>query len=368
MSSPEAVFKIVENNNCPLYDFGDEFGLAGQALLLQNKDGQTFITTSVISIPKEKQACRILIEDITEVLIKYENMNSVHRCIVDCSGCSGLIRLEYNQTKQRHNRYEPKKIESEPDNSALASLLYMFPIFQPLNDNDIKKLLPLLHMKRFAKGETMIKKGDPGTNLFIIVSGKAEVLMDDGTSIGYMERGDVFGEISLLIGTPAGATIRVVDVVTVILIYGKDFKKLLERFPAMQMYMARLLAERLIRTNDERAEDITSDMSGNLSENPPSELFQTLNLNSKTGILRLSLQKGHGKLVFKEGTLVGAQYHNKEGRDAFFEMLKQRKGRFKFYQSLPPEESDNPEIGDFMWLLMEGIRRMDEERNNPLNS
>jgi hypothetical protein len=41
--------------------------------------------------------------------------------------------------------------------------------------------------------------------------------------------------------------------------------------------------------------------------------------------------------------------------------LRERKGRFKFTPGLPPEEESKNEIGQFMWLLMEGLSRMDEE-------
>ncbi len=66
-------------------------------------------------------------------------------------------------------------------------------------------------------------------------------------------------------------------------------------------------------------------------------------------------------MYFREGNLVKAKYSKKEGKEAFFEILKEKDGRFKFSPGLPPEEENTPELGDFMWLLMEGVRRIDEE-------
>lgn len=362
MSQPEAVFKIVEENNCPLYDLGDQFRLSGKALLLKEKKEKTFITTSVIKMPSDKPACRILVEDITAVLIKYESMNSVHRCVLNCSGCSGIIRLEYKKEGEEKERKIPElKKYDNSDINALVSLLYIFPIFQTLDEQDIEEIVPLLKMKKFAKGTDILRKGDPGTNLYILISGKTEVLIDERTSIATMERGDVFGEISLLIGTPIGATIRVIQTARVLYIEGNDFKRILNKFPSLQIYFARLLAERLARTNDERFEDFTSGIIGNLSEMSPSELFQTLNLNRKTGMLNLALPKGPARASFREGSLINAKYAHKDGEEAFFEILKEKKGRFKFIQGLSPEEMNAPELGDFMWLLMEGIRKIDED-------
>lgn len=360
MSSPEAVFKIIEDNNCPLYALDDEFRLSGQALLLKGKEEKTFITTSVIKIPHEKPACRILVEDITAVLIKYENMKSVNRCVINCSGCSGMVRLEY-----RHRKGPPappiRRGGPGGDLSALVSLLYIFPIFQTLDERDIERIVPMLRMKKYAKGTTILRRGEIGEKLYIIISGKVEVLVEEGLSIGYMERGDVFGEISLLVGSPIGATIRVVEPTRVLFINAPDFKRILAEFPSLQSYFARLMAERLARTNDERAEEVTSGMIGTLSEMSPSELFQTLNLNRKTGVLNLVLPKGPAKVLFNGGGLVRARYNEAEGRDAFFEILREKKGRFKFIQGLSDRDAQRPEIGEFMWLLMEGIRRIDEE-------
>ena len=131
-------------------------------------------------------------------------------------------------------------------------------------------------------------------------------------------------------------------------------------FPSLQMYFARLLAQRLAKTNVERLEEFSSGMIGKLSENPPSELFQTLNLNHKTGILTLTLSNGIADLMFREGALISSRYGNKEGKDAFFEILKEKDGRFKFTPGLSPQKMKAPVMGDFMWLLMEGVRRIDE--------
>lgn len=361
MSFPEAAFKIVEDNHCPLYNEGDVVILSGKTLLNKRRKEKIFVTTSVLRLPRDKAVCRVLAADLTSALIEHGGVgNFPGPYTLTCGGCTGTIRLEHGGPK--------KSIESTglPRNDSeigfATKLLTKFPIFESLKESDVKKLVPMLKMKKFPRGASIIKKGDPGSNLYIILAGKAEVLVDDGISIGFMERGEVFGEISLLIGTPAGATIKVVSTVTVLLIYGRDFKRVLNMFPSLQMYFARLLAKRLAKTNVERFEEIASGMSGKLQDNPPSELLQTLNLNRKTGILTLNVASGDAELAFKEGGLVQAKHNNKKGQEAFFAILGEKEGRFKFVPRLPPKYEEKDEIGDFMWLLMEGIRRLDEDR------
>jgi len=356
MSFPEVIFTLIEDSDCPLYDLGDEFRLSGKALLLGEEDEKKFLSSAVIKIPHGKAVCRILVSDIMAVLIEYGGMGNVPKYVTNCTGCTGLIKIEYSKNRKS---VPSMPVRRDKDTGFATRLLTKFPIFQTLTQTDIKKLVPMLKMKKFPKGSTIMKKGDPASNLFIIISGKAEVMVDD-TTIGVMGRGDVFGEISLLIGTPVGASIKVSEIITVLFIYGKDFKKVLNMFPSLQMYFARLLAQRLAKTNVERLEEFSSGMIGKLSENPPSELFQTLNLNHKTGILTLTLSKGIADLMFREGALISSRYGNKEGKDAFFEILKEKDGRFKFTPGLSPQKMKAPVMGDFMWLLMEGVRRIDE--------
>jgi hypothetical protein len=118
------------------------------------------------------------------------------------------------------------------------------------------------------------------------------------------------------------------------------------------------------------SEELASGMSGQLSEIPPPELFQSLNVTEKTGLLNLSLSRGEAKLSFMDGNLISAEYDNIKGKEAFFEILKEKKGRFKFVPGLPSDEMKAPVLGYFMGLLIDGLRRIDEEskeKNQPDN-
>jgi len=346
MESYEVIITVIEDNNCPVYDQGDEFKLSGRLLLL----------------PHEKAACIIFVLDITESYLNSEGPEKYHinsptgyfTCTGPETGCTGSIRLKYETISPDDVR------KNNEESSTIVRLLSNFSIFKDLKENKIKELVSFLKIRQFDKGGIIINKGDPGVKLYIIMSGKVEVLGDDGVSIAFLKKGDVFGEMSLLSGDPVAATIKVVEPATVLYIDGRDFRKVLQKFPSLQMYFARLLAKRLALTNSLRADDLTSAMTGKLSEIAPTELFQTLHQNQKTGMLRLHLSGGEAEILFREGNIIHAGYGEKEDRDAFFELLKEKKGRFKFTPGLSPEKMKYPEIGDFMWLLMEGLNRIDE--------
>lgn len=351
MNNPEAIFKIIKNSNCPLYELDDEFRLKGLAL----------------SVEENKPTCITLAADMKEVLalcktIEASGINNNKDATFDCSGCTGRIRLLYEKLGDKVCFPKAAKKQHDDDIGATANLLSNFSMFQALDKSSIKDIVSSLKLKKFPPGHTIIKKGDPGINLFIIVSGKVEILGDDELTITFLEKGEVFGEMSLLSGEPVGATVKVVEITKVLFISGKDFRKILNRFPSLQMYFARLLARRLTQTNIVRSEEFASGMVGKLSEMPPTELFQTLHQNQKTGILSLvQLSKGSAELTFRDGELIRARYSENSGQQAFFELLKEKEGRFKFIPGLSAQQAEGSPIADFMWLLMEGLNKIDED-------
>ncbi len=336
-----AAFRIIGENNCPLYTIGDELKVSGKSVLF----------------PEGKSACLILLEDITVSHTKYESTGASKGYAFKCSGCSGTVRLKYQASQTI-----PRIKRTGGDTDASATMLSTFSMFQNLSESDIRHIVSFLRRKTYDAGDIILTKGEPGKNLFIVISGTIEVIGEGGISLAVMGTGEVFGEMSLLSGNPVGATVKVVEPVSVLYMNGREFKSILKQFPSLQMYFTRLLARRLAEIQDIRAEEFASGMVGKLSEMPPTELFQTLNINQKTGILNLKLSKGTAEAAFREGSPVRVGYDGLEGTEAFYEILKEKEGRFKFSPGLSADDMEADEIGDFMWLLMEGTRQMDEKK------
>ncbi len=361
MNSSEVVFKIVKNKQCPCYETGDEFRLSGNALLLQLEKEKTFISTAIITPPFNKNTCRVLIADLTRVLIENGSAHQIPAGEIPCSGCTGSVHVVPRNDDRTVVEDSGKSRSQNVD--VIAGLLSNFSIFQSLDRGNLRDIVALLKLKKYPPETLILKKGAPAQHLYIILSGEVDVLDEEGVCLSTLRKGDVFGEMSLISGNPVGATVKVVQPATVIFIKGQDFRRVLNRFPSIQMYLARLLAQRLAKSNLVRAEEIASGMAGRLSEMPPSELAQTLNLNQKTGKLSLTLAKGPAELVFRGGDLVMARYNEDHGEEAFFSILGETEGRFKFHPKLTTEEEQLPVLGTFMEMLLEGLRRMDEAEN-----
>src|SRR3546814_13379784 len=59
----------------------------------------------------------------------------------------------------------------------------------------------------YRKGDVVFEKGDPGSSLFAIADGFAEVEVGPGIVVP-IEQGSIFGEVGLISGRKRGATIR----------------------------------------------------------------------------------------------------------------------------------------------------------------
>jgi len=99
---------------------------------------------------------------------------------------------------------------------------------------------------------------------------------------------------------------------------------------------------------------------GQLSEISPAELLQFFHMYQKTGKLVLDVTGGIGRVAFREGTIIGAKFMEHEDKEAVFALLREHQGMFTFVNGIPQALLEVDEIGDFMMLLMEGVKRMDE--------
>jgi CRP/FNR family cyclic AMP-dependent transcriptional regulator len=361
MGFPKILFRIIENKCCPLYEYGDSFSVTGVAICMNGEGENTFINTAVVESPPGKENCKILNGDLTKIIIHYERADKIPFCLISCSGCTGAIKVEHSK------EHTLATTENDRYSNEIGSMMHLFSdfaFFKNIDSHNLEKVINFFKLNVFNKGDIVIRKGDPGGNFFIIVTGGVNVINDAGITISTLQKGDVFGEMSLICNERVSATIQVREDTSILYIDQSNFKKILEHFPTIQLYFSRLIANRLTKANRIRTEDLTSGMIGNLSEIPAEALFQTLNMNNKTGILTIDeLSKGTARFSFRQGALIKARYKSISGEAAFYELLKERKGRFRFTPGIPPEDFELPEIAFFMKLLMEGMRRLDEDKN-----
>ncbi len=146
MSSTEIAFKVVDETNCPFYKADDEFKLSGNALSLKLDRENTFISTAIVRFPNDRTACRILIGDLTNVLIQYENIDKIPPVEMECSGCSGFIRVQVGN----ENRFTFRAITASASErmDLIASLLSNFSIFESVEEFNLRDIVSLLKLEK----------------------------------------------------------------------------------------------------------------------------------------------------------------------------------------------------------------------------
>lgn len=355
MQFRNGVFIITEEDHCPLYNVREELK----------------VSEGVLSLTAGKPTCLTLARELIALASadhSFENYSegSTTKAKFECGGCTGLIRFEYKKEKefatlQMKLLVAAERREKIKEVVGFAGLLRSIEIFSPLSDDDLLDLSTLLELVEYPWQFPITQKGDPGNRLYILLSGKAEVVDDHGVTLAELGRGEVFGEMSLLSGERVSTTIMTAEACQVAVMNHKNFRHILIRFPALQVFFYKLLVSRITKMNLQRAEELASGMVGQFSDISPVELCQMINANQKTGRLNIEFEEKRAVIAFNEGELVLAELNELVGKEAFYRILALNNGRFKFSQGLTVKEKRLEVIGGFMGMLMEGMKRLDDK-------
>ncbi len=349
MNSLKVVFKIVKNNRCPLYEMEEIFVLTDKSL----------------TFAENRESCLILVRDMTQLLFELldqqesENDNELENRLYSCSGCSGLIKFVSVAEKDNLIEQDNKAPLLNPEEQKLFDKISTYPLLQSIPPNHLKQLISLCSEKKLVEGELLMRKGELNHYLYIIISGG--VMIEDGAvTIATLGEGEVCGEMSYFGNNVAGTSVRALPTTSVLRISGLDFGRLMKKADSIQLYMAQLLASRLAKANASRGREFDACLRGSINELAPAELLQVFNMHHKTGTLFFDLPAGAGKMLFCDGRIISAMYAHCTNEEAVYAILAEREGTYKFTAGLSHEKMQKEAIGDFMSLLMEGVRLADE--------
>ncbi len=123
------------------------------------------------------------------------------------------------------------------------------------NEADWERLLAHAETVRLAAGDVLIEAGGRDRTLYIVASGRLEVLLPGGRGrIGTIEPRSVAGEIAFVDGRPRSATLRALTDAEVYALRFEQFEVLAARHPelgrAILLDLGRILAGRLRLTNE----------------------------------------------------------------------------------------------------------------------
>ncbi len=150
-------------------------------------------------------------------------------------------------------------------------VLANMPLFARLTERELLRVMQAVEVREYEDGATVIKEGDKGDELFIVLDGKVRVTRGEQvlTSLG---QGEHVGEMALIRSVPRSATVVAVGHAELIAIRRADFFEILRKEHEIAVKMLwqflGVLADRLDATNSQlhnakrelAAEDITADI------------------------------------------------------------------------------------------------------------
>lgn len=143
---------------------------------------------------------------------------------------------------------------AEMDRRFSESHLRGLKLLAGLTPSQLEDVSHRLRPVRYRQGETIIREGDVGQQMYFVESGRVRVLRGSGPKawlLAELGAGDLFGEMALLTGSPRSATVTALSEVNLWVMSQPDFDELVTAYPNLALALSRLLSERL-RYTDER--------------------------------------------------------------------------------------------------------------------
>ena len=133
-----------------------------------------------------------------------------------------------------------------------ASLLAESELFGDLAAIDRQRIVELCTRKRFVARQVVCRQGEPGREMYIIVSGqlKVSVTSEDGKELSFFifHENDIFGELALLDGERRSATVTAIGNCELLVLHHNNFRQLLKQHQLIGLKLLSLLAGRIRAT------------------------------------------------------------------------------------------------------------------------
>ncbi len=110
------------------------------------------------------------------------------------------LRRHFDRELERHRRRDLLRLSSS---------------FASLGTETTEELIDALEPVEAAKGEVVVRQGDPSTCMYVVEEGRLHAVWQtaEGSTgdVAYLRRGDLFGERSLMLGAPRAVTVEAVS-------------------------------------------------------------------------------------------------------------------------------------------------------------
>jgi CRP-like cAMP-binding protein len=129
--------------------------------------------------------------------------------------------------------------------NAKIDLLRRVALFSGCSKRELNEIARIADEIDFKAGKVLIRQGEPGRQFFIVVEGTVDVEKDGATLPPHRGGSEFYGEISLVSGSPATATVTTATPIRALVIAPQHFRALLDRQPSIQRRILHSFSERL---------------------------------------------------------------------------------------------------------------------------
>jgi CRP/FNR family transcriptional regulator, cyclic AMP receptor protein len=139
------------------------------------------------------------------------------------------------------------------DAAARRAALSRSAMFKVLEPAEIDAVLAQAAVRRIARNEVILRRGDPSSGANIVVSGRVRIgtISEDGreVTLGVLGAGDVIGEMSVLDGEDASADVTALEDCVLLFIERARFLRLLHGNSDLCLRLMAVLCRRIRRAN-----------------------------------------------------------------------------------------------------------------------
>jgi CRP-like cAMP-binding protein len=149
---------------------------------------------------------------------------------------------------------------SERAPMARIDVLRRIPLFEHLSYREQNEVLAVATTRSYAAGATVVKQGEPGGDLFVLLEGEVSV-EQGGLPIATVRAGGHFGEMGLVDAGPRSASVRAMEPLRAMVVHRDAMLALMQREPTLAVKLlwafVQVLSQRLRATNTELSDALS---------------------------------------------------------------------------------------------------------------
>jgi CRP-like cAMP-binding protein len=213
-------------------------------------------------------------------------------------------------------------------------------------------------------------QGESSDAFYVINDGLVEVVIADDQGLNPMPiarltKGELFGEIGLLVDAPRSASMRVPEAATLLRFDREAFQRLISTIPSFGHYLGITLARRLQKTTMQlHFYSQARELSGSLDFFDLPTIFQTISLSQQHGVMHVFNLTAEilGEFAFINGSPVAARFEHLYGTEALLQLfLVTPHANFGFTRYNEPPIVDTPlSIPNVNEFTMNAVHLKDE--------